>query len=215
MKKTVLVLALIISTVAFAQNDSKAKNLLNEVSSKVKSYENISLDFKNVLENTSENMRQETRGDVVLSGDKYRLNFNGFTRILDGKKLYTIVPSDNEITVSTEDENEEGDITPNKMLLFYETGFVYKMDIVQNIKGRKIQYLKLTPIDSNASFKYILLGIDAETKHIYNLIQIGNNGTKTTLTVNSFKTNEPISKTLFTFDKSKYEGYNIYNTDLD
>ena len=76
MKKTVLVLALIISTVAFAQNDSKAKNLLNEVSSKVKSYENISLDFKNVLENTSENMRQETRGDVVLSGDKYRLNFN-------------------------------------------------------------------------------------------------------------------------------------------
>ncbi len=67
------------------------------------------------------------------------------------------------------------------MLSFYEDGYTYKMDIVQNIKGRKIQYVKLTPIDSDAEIKYILLGIDAQTKHIYNLIEIGKNGTKTNL----------------------------------
>jgi hypothetical protein len=83
------------------------------------------------------------------------------------------------------------------------------MDIEQNINGRKIQLVKLTPIDSKSEIKYILLGIDTQTKHIYNLMQIGKNGTKTTLTVNSFKTNEPLSKTLFTFDASKYKGYYI------
>jgi hypothetical protein len=31
-------------------------------------------------------------------------------------------------------------------------------------------------------------------KHIYNLIEMGKNGTKTTLTVNSFKTNQPACK---------------------
>jgi len=74
-------------------------------------------------------------------------------------------------------------------------------------------FLKLTPIDTDSEIKQVLLGIDAQTKHIYNLIEVGKNGTKTTLTVNSFKTNEPISKTLFTFDKSKYKGYYINKLD--
>jgi hypothetical protein len=45
------------------------------------------------------------------------------------------------------------------------------------------------------------------------LIEVGENGTKTTLTVNSFKTNEPISKTLFTFDETKYKDYYINKLD--
>ncbi|WP_452600276.1 LolA family protein, partial [Pontimicrobium sp. MEBiC01747] len=73
--------------------------------------------------------------------------------------------------------------------------------------------VKLTPIDSKSEIKYILLGIDSQTKHIYNLIEIGKNNTKTTLTVNSFKTNEPISKSLFTFDESKYSDYYINTLD--
>ena len=85
------------------------------------------------------------------------------------------------------------------MLSFYEDGYSYSLDIEQNVKGRKIQYVKLIPIDSNSEIKHILLGVDANTKHIFNLIQIGKNGTKTTLTVNSFKTNQPLSKSLFTF----------------
>lgn len=213
MKKIFFVLVLIISGTTFAQNDAKAKTLLSEVSAKVKSYNNIAIDFKYVLENTSENIKQETRGDVTMQGDKYRLNILGITRIFDGKKLHTISPEDEEVTISNETGNEEGTITPSKMLSFYEDGFTYKMDIIQNVKGRKIQYVKLSPMDSNATIKYILLGIDAETKHIYNLIEIGKNGTKTILTVNSFKTNETISKTLFTFDESKYKDYFINKLD--
>ena len=99
------------------------------------------------------------------------------------------------------------------MLSFYENGYTYAMDIEQNVQGRKIQYVKLTPIDSNSEINYILLGIDAQTKHIYTLIQIGKNGTKTTLTVNSFKTNETLSKSLFTFDATKYKDYYINKLD--
>ncbi|AEH02046.1 outer membrane lipoprotein carrier protein LolA [Lacinutrix sp. 5H-3-7-4] len=213
MKKVILLLAIIISSTTFAQNDAKAKSLLNEVSQKVKSYNNIAIDFKYVLENASENIKQETRGDVTMQGEKYKLNILGITRVFDGSKLYTISPEDEEVTISSENNSEEGTITPSKMLSFYEDGFTYKLDITQNVRGRKIQYVKLTPIDSQATIKYILLGIDAQTKHIYNLIEIGRNGTKTTLTVNSFKTNEPISKTLFTFDENKYKDYYINKLD--
>ena len=212
MKKIILLLLLASSSI-FAQNSNDAKTLLAEVSKKVKSYDNIAIDFKYSLENNAENIKQETRGDVTMQGEKYKLNILGITRIFDGKKLHTISPEDEEVTISSENTTDENSITPSKMLSFYEEGFSYKMDIVQNVKGRRIQYVKLTPIDSNSEIKYILLGIDAQTKHIYNLIETGKNGTKTTLTVNSFKTNEPISKTLFTFDESKYQNYYINKLD--
>lgn len=210
MKKLII---LVITLGAFfttqAQNSSKAKALLNDVSSKVKSYDNIVIDFKYTLENTAENIRQETRGDVSLANEKYVLNLMGATRMFDGKKLYTINPEDEEINISSHNPDDEDAITPSKMLTFYNDGYNYKWDIKQNIQGRTIQYIKLTPIDSNAEIKDILLGIDPQTKHIYNLIQTQNNGTKITITVNSFKTNQPLSKTLFVFNEGKYKDYYI------
>ncbi len=211
MKKFLTVLLITLSVNAFAQN--KAKTLLNEVSEKVKSYDNISLDFKYSLENLSENIKQETKGDVVMQGDKYRLNILGITRLFDGKTMYNISTEDEEVSISSESDDENDAITPSKMLSFYEDGYTYGLDIEQNINGRKIQYVKLTPIDSDSEINNILLGIDAQTKHIYNLIQVGKNGTKTTLVVNSFKTNAPLSKTLFTFDANKYEDYYINKLD--
>ena len=211
MKQILVTLLVLVSFTTFAQND--AKKLLDEVSTKVKSYDNISIDFKYVLVNLEEDINQETRGNVILQGDKYLLNILGITRIFDGKTLYSISPEDEEVTISSENSQDENTITPSKMLSFYENGYNYKMDIIQNVNGRKIQYVKLTPIDSNTEINHVLLGIDINTKHIYNLIEVGSNKTKTTLTVNSFKTNEPLSKTLFTFDKVKYKDYYINKID--
>ena len=211
MKKIITIVLIALSVNVFAQNN--ARTLLNEVSEKVKSYDNISLDFKYILENLSENIKQETKGDVIMEGDKYRLNILGVTRLFDGKTLYSISVEDEEVTISSDIDDENDAITPSKMLSFYEDGYTYNLDITQNINGRKIQYVKLTPIDSNSEIKNILLGIDAQTKHIYNLIQVGKNGTKTTLVVNSFKTNAPLSKTLFTFDANKYQDYYINKLD--
>jgi len=213
MKRIIVLLVLFISATIFAQNSSEAKSLLDEVNAKVKSYENISIDFKYVLNNSEENISQETRGNVVMQDEKYVLNVLGITRIYDGKTLYSISPEDEEVTISSENIEDENTITPSKMLSFYENGYNYSMDIIQNLNGRKIQYIKLLPINSNSEIKHVLLGIDIKTKHIYNLIEIGSNNTKTTLTVNSFKTNEPLSKTLFTFDESKYKGYYINKID--
>lgn len=213
MKKLFVLAIVLISFSTFAQEAEKAKALLNEVNAKVKGYKNIGIDFKYVLKNTSENINQETRGDVVIEGEKYVLNILGVTRIYDGKTLYTVSPEDEEVTISKNNTEDVNTITPSKMLSFYQEGYSYAMDIVQNVNGRKIQYVKLTPTDRNSEIKNVLLGIDAQTKHIYNLIEVGKNGTQTTLTVNSFKTNEPISKTLFTFDATKYKGYYLNKLD--
>jgi outer membrane lipoprotein-sorting protein len=193
-----------------AQNSAKAKALLDEVYNKVKSYDNIYVDFKYSLHNEEANINTETRGDVTMQGDKYLFNYLGSKQVYDGNKVYTVVPENEEVTIE-EKLDDENTITPSKMLTFYKQGHNYDWDILQNIQGRKIQFVKLTPIDTNSEIKSILLGIDVETKHIYKLIETGKNGTKTTITVNSFKIDQPLSKTLFTFDENKYkdDGYYI------
>ena len=211
-KKPILLITLFAGTLfSFGQNSDKAKALLDEVYNKVKGYDNIYIDFQSTLENTEADLKQETNGNVTLSGEKYVLNYLGAQQLYDGKKVYTIVPENEEVTI--EDVNEEEDnVSPSKMLTFYKTGHNYQWDILQNVGGRKIQFVKLIPIDSNTEIKSILLGIDTQTKHIYKLIQTGHNGTKTTITVNSFKTDQPLSSTLFTFDEKKYEDKGYYIT---
>ncbi len=209
---TIALLLLGFSAITNAQ-DKKAKTLLSAVTNKIKSYDNIAIDFKYTLNNSKENINQDSKGNVTLQGNKYVLNLMGVTKIFDGKKTYTIVPEDEEITISNLNDSDEKAITPSKMLTFFNSGYKFTWDILQDIKGRKIQYIKLTPNNNRDQRKEILLGIDIQTKTINNLIEIGKNGTKTTLTVNSFKTNQPLSKNQFTFVASKYPNYYINKLD--
>lgn len=208
---TILFLFLInLSAVA---QDKQAKELLSQVTEKVKSYNNIVIDFKYSLNNAKENINQESKGNVTMKGNLYVLNLMGVTKLFDGKKIYTINPEDEEISISKFNEKEENAITPSKMLTFFNSGYKFSWDILQNIKGRKIQFIKLVPTNTKDPIKEILLGIDIQTKNIYNVIQVGKNGTKTSIIVNSFKTNQPLSNNQFTFVESKYPKYYINKLD--
>lgn len=213
MNKFLPIIFLFLISFTTQAQDKKAKDLLDQVTSKVKSYNNIIIDFKYTLNNSKENINQESKGNVSMQGNMYVLNLMGVTKIFDGKKIYTINPEDEEVSISKFNDKDESAITPSKMLTFFNTGYKFSWDIVQNVKGRQIQYIKLTPTNTKDQRKEILLGIDSQTKNIYNLIELGKNGTKTTLTVNSFKTNQPLSKNQFIFDAAKYPKYYINRLD--
>lgn len=214
MKRTITFLILAcIGSLAFAQNDVKAKQLLDEVSKKMNTYSNIYATFAYKLDNNKENVHQETKGDVTMKGDLYNVNFMGTRQIYDGKKVYTIIDEDEEVNISNIDPNSDDAVTPSRFFSFYKNGFTYKWDILQNVSGRKVQYIKLIPIDSKSEINNILLGIDIGTNHIYRLIETGNNGTTTTLTINDFKTDQALPNSLFAFDENRYksQGYIINN----
>ncbi len=214
MKNIICIVTIFISSLTLtAQNDQRAKNLLNEVSAKAKTYNNIEIGFTYTLRNQRENINQETRGKVILSGDKYVLELMGTTMIFDGTHLHTIVPEDEEITISKHNPNDEDALTPARLLTFYETGYSYKWDIVQNVGGRQIQFIELKPTRGQNDIRDILLGIDTRTKHIYKLIQRQTNGTEIILTVNSFKANQNIPSSMFRFDPNRYRNYYINRLD--
>ena len=210
MKKCFILFFVLVTSFSQAQNANRAKALLDEVYKKVSSYKNIYIDFRYSFENSKEHIKQDTRGNVTLSGEKYLLNYMGVTRLFDGKKIYTVIPENEEVTIETANNKDEQMIMPSQMLTFYKKDFSYKWDIVQQVKGRKIQYIELKPIKQSSDIKLILLGIDTTTKHIYNLIQVGKNEAKTTITINEFKTNQPLSGNEFVFNEDKYKKQGYY-----
>ncbi len=207
----VLLVTIMLSATTFAQGDAKSEQLLDVVSEKMNSYENIYVEFNYKLHNAEENVNQETRGNVAMKGDLYNVNFLGVNQLFDGKKVYTIISEDEEVNISDVDAEDAETLTPSKFFSFYKNGFTYSWDVLENMNGRKIQFVKLIPIDSNSEISSVLLGVDVKTNHIYRLIETGNNSTVTTLTITKFKTDQPLSSKLFLFDEDKYkkEGYLI------
>ena len=211
MKKKIFLFILLLSHPLLSQNTEAARKLLDEVSGKISSFKNMKFDFTYVLENRPENIRQETNGSVTISKDLYRINFLGFEQLFDGKMTYTIVPENEEITISDPEEESEFGINPSKILTIYKKDYAYQWDIKQNVMGTPVQFIKLIPNEEKKELKYLLLGIDMRTKLIYRLIEIGRYDTRTTLTLKNIKTNINLRDDFFVFDKNKYPDYYINN----
>ena len=211
MKKKLFLFILLLSHPLLSQNTEAARKLLDEVSGKISSFKNIKFDFTYVLENRTENIRQETNGSVTISNDLYRINFLGFEQLFDGKMTYTIVPENEEITISDPEEESEFGINPSEILTIYKKDYAYQWDIKQNVMGTPVQFIKLIPNEEKKELKYLLLGIDMRTKLIYRLIEIGRYDTRTTLTLKNIKTNINLRDDFFLFDKNKYPDYYINN----
>jgi outer membrane lipoprotein-sorting protein len=197
-----------ISTSNFAQ-DNEAKKLLDEVSTKMTSYTNMEIAFTSSLSNEAAGIKEgdepSMKGNIILEGEKYNLNYIGNSFIFDGKKLYVINHDEKEIAINDGDfDAEDGFIYPSKLLTFYQDGYTFKLGKTATINSKEIQFVELTPIDSNSDIVKVELGIELKTKHIYKLIQTGSNSSKTTFTITSLQSNQKLPKNTFVFNKKNY-----------
>lgn len=192
-----------------AQSNTTASSLLDEVASTMGAYTTMYIEFNQTFSNEEAGIKETDeapiKGSIFLQGTKYHLSYLGNTLLFDGKSLYII--NDDEKEVSTvEGAMEEDDfISPSELLTFYKEGYTYEMGKLKNIDGRNIQFVTLNPMDSDSDIVKVELGIDNKTKHIFKMIQIGANSSKTIFTISNLKTNPLIPSSKFSFDKEAYE----------
>jgi hypothetical protein len=193
------------------QTSLEAKKLLESASQQMESYDNIVFDFSYVLNNQMEQINQENSGQVTVADEKYKLNFLDAIQLFDGVALYTIVPENEEITITQADQEEDFGINPNELLRFYKEGYDYHWDISQRVKGKNIQFIKLIPTQDDGDLGSLLIGIDTQKNHIYKLIEVGDNGTVTTLTINEMEVDSALPENFFVFNEDDYPEYYINN----
>lgn len=195
----------------WAQTPIEAQNLLELASKQMESYENIEFEFSYTLNNRMEQINQESSGNVTIAKDKYKLKFLDAIQLFDGKALYTIVPENEEITITQANDDEDFGINPKELLKFHKKGYNYHWDISQRVKGKNIQFVKLIPTKEDGDIVSLLLGIDTQKNHLYKLIEVGENGTVTTLTINQIKVDGSLPENFFVFNQDDYPNYYINN----
>ena len=195
----------------WTQTPIEAQNLLELASKQMESYKNIEFEFSYTLNNRIEQINQESSGKVTIAEDKYKLKFLDAIQLFDGKALYTIVPENEEITITQANDDEDFGINPKELLKFHKKGYNYHWDISQRVKGKNIQFVKLIPTKEDGDIVSLLLGIDTQKNHLYKLIEVGENGTVTTLTINQIKVDGSLSENFFVFNQDDYPNYYINN----
>ena len=195
----------------WTQTPIEAQNLLELASKQMESYKNIEFEFSYTLNNRIEQINQESSGKLTIAEDKYKLKFLDAIQLFDGKALYTIVPENEEITITQANDDEDFGINPKELLNFHKKGYDYQWDISQRVKGKNIQFVKLIPTKEDGDIVSLLLGIDTQKNHLYKLIEVGENGTVTTLTINQIKVDGSLSENFFVFNQDDYPNYYINN----
>lgn len=193
------------------QTSVEAQKLLELASKQMESYDNIEFEFSYELSNRMEQINQESSGQVTVANEKYKLSFLDAIQLFDGKALYTIVPENEEITVTQAEDEEDFGINPKELLQFYKEGYDYHWDISQKVKGKNIQFVKLIPTQDNVDIQSLLVGIDTQLNHIYKLIEVGDNGTVTTLTIYNMRVDSSLPENFFVFNEADYPNYYINN----
>ncbi|MGZ5244730.1 MAG: LolA family protein [Bacteroidia bacterium] len=191
-----------------AQNTAKAKEILNKVSTKYKSYKAVKADFKYILEIQAEKFKEEQKGTIYLKKNKFKLEMDDQTVICDDKTLWTYMKDVNEVQINTYSP-QTMDINPAEIFTMYEKGYLYAYMGEETINKKVMHVIELTPTDKKQSFFKVKLFVDKANNSITRSKIFEKNGNIYTFEIQNFTPNPNVDDTFFTFDTSKMPKQNV------
>jgi outer membrane lipoprotein-sorting protein len=210
MKKILALLTLSVSllSTASAQQDPKAGKILDQMSAKYQAMKAFKASFTQTLENDAAKVKENLSGDITVSGQKFRLKMSGQEVINDGKTVWAYAKSENEVTVS-DNEPDEQEISPSQIYTLYKKG--YKYSYVQEAKenGELVDVIELSPEDRTNQIFKVRMKVSKADKSVKSWQMFKKNGNRYTVKINKFTPNVPVDATTFNFDKTKYKGVRV------
>jgi outer membrane lipoprotein-sorting protein len=206
MKNILLIIILLSGMRLSAQNDTKAKSILEQTSKMMQSFQSISASFTFTMENAKMNIHEKNSGSLLMKGKKYQVKLPdmGMQVFSDGKTVWNYMKEANQVTISNAGEEGQGVIDPTTIFNVYQEGYTYKFVEDKTVNGKLISFVELIPADKTKEFTKLMVGIDKDKLLVNSLVTFGKDGNLYGIYVTDFKTNQPIADTEFTFDKSKY-----------
>lgn len=204
---TILIAAILTSQVIFAQAKKTSEEILREVSEKTKSYSSIRVNFTYNMDNPGAKVHESETGTLLVKGDKYRLDIAGQVVICDAATTWTYIADANEVQINAV-ENDEGIITPTRLLSSYSED--YKSKITgEVIKNGIAQYVIELKPNTDKSITAVELNIDKELLRILRIAIQDKSGNTFTYVVNKFETNVAVKESDFTFNEKDFPGVEV------
>ncbi|MDQ2862698.1 MAG: outer membrane lipoprotein carrier protein LolA [Bacteroidota bacterium] len=209
-KKLLFSVFLLTTITSYSQNtyigksDPEAKEILDGVSAKFKTYKTVVANFSLKIANSSGKVMGTKNGVVKMQGSKYRISVPGQEIYSDGTNIWTYDKSANEVQITQFDASANS-ITPQKMFTnFYDKDFLYKLNGETKKGNKTLQEIELTPVDKTKTFFKVLVDIDKNSKSIISTEIFQKTGDRYVYTITDLKPNLNLSDNLFAFNAKDY-----------
>lgn len=211
MKKNVILLLVLTigGKFAMAQYDTKAKSVLDAMSTKYKQIEAYSAKFSASLVNEAEGVNEQFGGDITVKGDKYILDTEDQMVINDGETVWTFLPDVNEVNIDDYDPDED-EITPSTIFDEYKKGYKYIWLETVTEEGEACDVIDLIPNNAKDSqFFKIKMVITVKDRTLVKWTMFEKSGNKHIYSVRNFDSTTKVFDSKFKFDATKYPNVEI------
>ncbi len=200
-----------LSGILSAQQDAKAKEILDQTSQRTRSYKTIWADFSFALQNKQMSINEENKGSIKIKGGKYVVDIpgHGLKIFSDGKTNWNYMKTGNQVTISPIDESSSELMDPSSVFTIYEKGFKSKYIGENSVEGKQVYQIELYPDKKDFEVSKITLDINKATYMIQTAVLNGTDGNIYTIKVAKFEPNKEIPDAEFVFDAKKYPGVEV------
>lgn len=212
MKKTISILAAVLLTFAgLAQDDEKAKEVLDKASAKLDGWKTLKIKFGvTIIPAEDEPIAQ--KGTIYVKGDKYMLEMTDQEIYCDGENITSYLKEDNECYKSAVDESDEDYISPIELLTIWEDGYKYRYDKEQDYAGEKCHSIFLYPSNPKESdFHTVKVLVNIERSEVVYVYLKGKDGTNMKYKLVNMEKDVDISDDTFIFNEAEHPGVECYD----
>ena len=212
MKRIILLgTILLIAIFTHAQQDPKAKSILDEVSAKTKTFKTITADFLFSMENKEMDINEKNEGSIKLKGKKYVVDLPGagVKVFSDGKTSWNYMKQGNQVTISLIEDAGSELMDPSSLFSIYEKGFTSKFIAEKNVGGKPVYQIDLFPDKGKFEVSKITIEINKTTMMIQSAQLFGTDGNIYGIVVKKMETDKDLPDSDFIFNASKFPDVEI------
>ncbi len=188
-------------------DDKKAREILDKISAKAKTFKNIKFEFTYRMVDKAHNIDESLKGTIVVQGDKFNLDFMGRKIISDGKTVWSYDPDAEEIQISNVSVDNEA-FNPGKLLTSYDDN--YRSKLIKTVKKEGVEYyvIDLYPKEGK-SFSKIRLMISKEKLQVMSGTVYGKDNVIYTYTINEYLVDVDIDANYFVMNLKNYSDADV------
>lgn len=200
-----IITQLLVASFAFAQGGSeKAKDILDKMSANYQGFEAYNALFVYRFVNEMDGFEETVSGELLVSGEQFRLRLAGQEVFCDGETLWTYIEENNEVNIDHY-YPEEMEMSPTRIYDAYKKGFA--ISLLSSTSDEVV--INLVPDDENQNFNSIDLTIDPKNNTLQAWLIRDKGGNAYHYIISSLDTEVKPAPGDFIFKPQRYPGVEI------
>ena len=195
-------------SIAFAQYDPKALEILEAMSKKYKALPSFEAAFSYTLTNDVEKINEEFKGKMTVKAEKNHLSLPEQEVVNNGTTIWTYLPDAKEVNIDNFDPNSD-DLNPSKFWEIYKKGFKYLYLEDKTEGGVMCEIVDLVPEKKDAQYFRVRMNIVKKDKSIQSWTMYDKAGNRYKYTITKFTPSPKLDDSFFNFDVTKYPGVEV------